>query len=124
MKGPPRRRKPSAASRSEFSSREPAESRSSVALTVAWTMAVTTVLMCDAGAVLAHGLAPRQADPRRLYLLGELLLLGGTAAGLLSLGLLPLVRRVRRTPPPQGLVAFSLCAAAAPMLALVLRAVR
>jgi hypothetical protein len=94
-----------------------------VALTVAWTVAVTTVLMCDVAAAAAHALAPRQEQPQSWYVLGELLLLAGAVAGALSLALLPLVRRVRPCSPP-GFQAFSALASVAPMLALLVRALR
>jgi hypothetical protein len=115
--GKPRRN--SGASRSDV----PAESRASGAVTVCWTVSVTTLLMCNIAAVAAQLYARRYPDARGMLMLGEMLLLAGAVIGIASLVLLPVVYRVRRVPPPQGLVVFAACLAIAPVLAVIVRAV-
>ncbi len=48
----------------------------------------------------------------------NLLLMSGALVGLLSLALLPILYRVRTVAPPQSLVVFGICLAAAPLVAL------
>lgn len=98
-----------------------AESRASEALTVAWTVTVTTVLMCNLAILAAHFYLSSNPEAKRMEMLQELMLLTGIMVGTLSLILLPIVMRVRRVPPPTGLVAFSVCLAAAPILVFVMR---
>ncbi len=56
-----------------------------------------------------------------MLLLQELMLLAGAIVGTLSLLLLPVLYRVRRVPPPKGLVVFGVCVAVAPLLAILVR---
>jgi hypothetical protein len=100
------------------------ESQTGDAATVAWTVAVTTVLLCDGAAVFGYLLALAWPQERGLGVFRELMLFAATVAGAVSLLLLPMVFRVRRVPPPTGLVMFGICAAVAPMLALAARALR
>ena len=99
----------------------PEETRVSEALTVGWTVSVTTVLMCDVAAAAAHVFFRTYPDARGVGILCELLLFAGAAIGVASLLMIPVVMRLRKTPPPTGLIAFALCAAAAPILAIVLK---
>jgi hypothetical protein len=59
-----------------------------------------------------------------MIMLRELVLLAAAIIGFVSLALLPIVFRVRRVPPPSGLTVFAVCAAAAPILALLVRNLR
>ena len=93
----------------------------SEALTVGWTVSVTTVLMCDVAAAAAHLFFRENPDARGVGVLSELLLFAGAAIGVASLIMIPVVVRVRRAPPPTGLIAFAVCAAAAPILAIALK---
>lgn len=102
----------------------PAESRASDAVTVCWTVSVTTLLMCNIAAIAAQLYARRHPQARGMLMLGEMLLLAGAVIGVASLALLPVMYRVRRSPPPPGLVVFAVCAAVAPILAVVVRAVK
>jgi hypothetical protein len=116
--------KPSRPKRRRPKAQPTGESQTGDAATVAWTMAVTTVLLCDVAAVFSHLLARAWPDERGLGVFHELMLFAATVAGAVSLLLLPVVLRVRRLPPPLGFVVFGVCAAVAPMLALVVRALR
>lgn len=98
------------------------ESPTADAATVAWTLAASTVLLCNLGVVVGHLLAVNQPDARGPAMLRELLLFAGAVVGLLTLILVPVVYRVRRVPPPVGFTVFAVCAAVAPMLGLAVRA--
>jgi hypothetical protein len=103
---------------------KPAESQASEAITVAWTVSVTMVLVCNVAAALAHLLARFAPEVRGAATFKELLLFSAAAIGAGSLLLLPVVLRVRRTLPPTGFTVFAVCAAVAPMLALLVRTLR
>jgi hypothetical protein len=100
------------------------ESQTGDAATVAWMIAVTTALLCDAAAVFGYLLALAWPNERGLSVFHELMLFAATVAGVVSLLMLPVVFRMRRVPPPIGLVIFGVFAAVAPMLALVVRSLR
>jgi hypothetical protein len=94
------------------------------AATVAWTVSVTMVLMCDIVAIGAHFYTEHHPLARNMNLLKELMLFAGAVIGFVSLALLPIVVKVRRAPPPRGVMAFAVCAAAAPILALIVHNMR
>lgn len=93
----------------------------SMAVTVAWTVSVTTVLMCNLAAAGAHFIAGRQPQATGIAVLSQWLLLSGGLIGVVSLALLPVVYRVRRQPPPTPVVAFAIFAAMAPILAIAVK---
>lgn len=97
------------------------ESQSAEVVTVAWAVLVTMVLVCDATAVGAHFVYLGNPQLRGAAVLGELMLAAGAILGIGVLALLPVVRRVRRVPPPPGFTVFAACAAAAPLIAIVAR---
>jgi RsiW-degrading membrane proteinase PrsW (M82 family) len=100
------------------------ESSPAEAATVAWTVAVTMVVACDVAAIAAHLYLLRHPGERPVAVLAQLMLFGGAVIGVASLALLPVVRKLRRVPPPTGFTVFAVCAAAAPVLALVAQAFR
>jgi RsiW-degrading membrane proteinase PrsW (M82 family) len=103
---------------------ETQESSPAEAATVAWTVSVTMVVACDVAAIVAHLYLLRNPGERPVAVLAQLMLFGGAVIGVASLGLLPVVRKLRRVPPPTGFTVFAACAAAAPVLALIARAVQ
>ena len=103
---------------------DPGESRASVLVTVAWTLAVTTCLMCQLAAVGGRLLLRWEPEARALYLFSQWMLWCGAGVGLLALILLPVVYRVRRVVPPGGLTIFAVCVAIGPILAIVLQHLR
>lgn len=105
-------------------SEEPVENRTAEAMTVAWTVTLTTVFFCNLAAILAHFYVAAHPEAQRMVMLRELLLFAGALTGLLSLALLPLVNRLRQSPPPRALIAFGICMALAPILTLMLRSLR
>lgn len=100
------------------------ETNAADATTVAWTISVTMVLLCNIVAVAAHFYMGMSRETRGLVMLQELMLIAGALIGFLSLVLLPIMLRIRRVPPPTGVLVFAVCAAAAPILALLIRATR
>ena len=100
---------------------ETAETRTSDAATVGWTVSITTVLLCNVAAVLAHFYVRWNPQARGMAVLGELMLFAGAVVGVVSLALLPIVYRLRRVPPPRGFTVFAACAALAPILAAIVR---
>jgi hypothetical protein len=100
------------------------ESRTSDAATVAWTVSVTTVFLCNIAAVAAHLYAEANPQLTGARMLSQLLLFSAAAIGLLSLMLLPAVFRLRRTAPPTGFLAFAVCSALAPILAVLVQAMQ
>jgi hypothetical protein len=99
------------------------ETRAGDATTVAWIVTVVMTLLCDLGAAAAHYWSSGYANARGILMYRELLLFAGVVIGLISLMLLPIMLKVRRVPPPTGVMAFAVCVTAAPMVAVLLRAV-
>ena len=100
---------------------EPKESQTAEAATVAWTVAVTMVVTCDLAAVVAHWYVLSNPAAKGAAMFGRLMLFSGAVIGTAALVLLPIVYRLRRTPPPTGFTVFAACASAAPILALIAR---
>jgi hypothetical protein len=118
------RKKKRTKSRARYSTEEPPESRTSVAVTVCWTVTLTTLFFLNLAASTAHFYVVANPPAQRMAMLRELLLVAGALVGCMSLALLPPVYRFRQTLPPRGLVAFGACLALAPILAVVLRAIQ
>lgn len=97
------------------------ESSAGEALTVAWTVTITTLLFCNLAIVASHYIAVQYPDAHGLRLMKELLLMAGSALGVISLALLPIVYRVREVAPPTGLAVFGAYLALAPVLTLIVR---
>ena len=99
----------------------PVESNSAEALTVAWMVTVTTLFFANLAIVGAHYFSLQYPDAEGLHLMREMLLIAGSALGVISLVLLPIVYRVRVVAPPPGLAVFGACLAIAPVLAVAVR---
>ena len=102
----------------------PTETRTSEAATIAWSLTVITVLGCDLGAIAASFLAGANPESVLIALLFESLTFAAVVIGVISLMLLPVVLKVRRQPPPRAFTAFAVLVAAAPIVAVVVRAAR
>lgn len=103
---------------------DPGESRASVLVTVAWTLAVMTCLMCQLAAVAARLLFLWDREAKSLYLFSQWMLWCGALVGVLALLLAPVVYRTRRVLPPTGLTVFAVCVAIAPILAIAIERLR
>jgi hypothetical protein len=100
------------------------ESRTGDATTVAWIVSVMMVLLCDIGAAAAHFWSRDYANPGGIALFKELLLFSGAMIGFIVLVLLPIMLKVRRVPPPTGIMVFAVCVAVAPMAAILAQNLR
>jgi len=100
---------------------DPAETRASVAITVAWMVSLTMTLVSVVCTLLASWYVAAHPDSQRMPLFKDLMLSGGALVGLLSLVLLVVVYRVRRHAPPTGLAVFAACLAIAPIVTVIAR---
>ena len=100
------------------------DNRTADATTVAWTVSVTTVFLCDIAAVAAHFYARANPQLPGAAMLSQLLLFAAATIGLISLLLLPAVVRLRKSPVPGGFLAFAVCSALAPILALIIQSMQ
>ena len=100
------------------------ETRTSDAATVAWTVSVTTVFLCNIAAVAARLYAEANPQLAGARMLSQLLLFSAAGIGFLSLMLLPALFRLRRTPPPTGFLVFAVCSALAPILAVLVQSMQ
>jgi hypothetical protein len=98
---------------------EPAESRASEAVTIAWTSSVTGVFVADLIVIAAHLYTRMNPDAQAATVLEAIMLLSAAAMGTISLVLLGIVWRTRRLKPPRGYMAFATLVAVAPILALM-----
>jgi hypothetical protein len=99
--------------------REPAETRASEAVTIAWTVSVTGVFVADLIVVAAHLYARSGPPAQPARALEAIMLLSAAIMGAASLALLPVVWRTRRLKPPQGYVVFAAFVAVAPIIVLI-----
>jgi len=92
-------------------------------LTIGWMLAVVTALVCELGLVAARSyLLVVDGEAARMTSLAAILLFASLVVGLVVLGLGYAVVRSRRVPPPRGIVVFASVVGAAPLAALLLRA--
>ena len=100
------------------------ESQASKAVTIIWSLSVVMALVCVLMAVAARLLIWAQPDSDKLPVLEAFTLFAACVIGAVSLVLVPIVYRVRRIPPPLGLVVFGVIVAAAPWLVVAVRTIR
>jgi len=119
-----KKKKPSKKKRARGNSSPTLETRGGEALTVFWGVTVLTVMLTNLLAVAAHFYQLANPAAERIVLLKGLMLFAGALIGLVSIVILPILYRVRQSPPPRGFAVFGVCAAAAPILALLVEALR
>jgi hypothetical protein len=100
------------------------ESRNAEAITVAWTVSVTTLFFCNLGILGAHFYLVNHPDAEHFAMMKKLLLMLGAMCGVISLALLVTVYRMRTVLPPSGLMVFGGCMALGPILAALVSLVR
>ena len=100
------------------------ETRQAVALTVVWTLAVTTTFLCDIGAAVSRLWLAANPEAAGAAFVSGMLLFAAVVISLLVLGLLPIVLRIRRQPPPRGYIVFAVLVAVAPILAVAIQMLR
>jgi hypothetical protein len=121
QKKPPRRRKQTPRAAGKQAS---AETRAADATTIGWMVSVTTTLLCDIAAAATLLYLRAYPHTRAMVVFQEVILFAAAAIGIISLLILPVVFRVRRSPPPSGVTVFAICVALAPILALIVRNLR
>jgi hypothetical protein len=101
-------------------SRDAAESRGSVAVTVAWMLLALSCLAAQVVA-LATWLVARAANipagrPNALLLVPTTLMMVALLTGLLAIALTPVVYRVRKARPPLAITLIALAIAVTPLI--------
>ena len=97
------------------------ESWTADATTAAWMLTVVQTLLCELGTAAARWYASAVPGATRIALLANLLLIAATVIGGVSLMLLPLMLKLRRVPPPRGILVFGVIVGAAPLLGWLVR---
>lgn len=100
------------------------ESQASKAVTIVWSLSVVMVLVCVLMAIAARLFIWAQPDSEKLPVLEAFALFAAGVIGVVSLVLLPIVYRVRRIPPPIGVVVFAVIVAASPWLVVAIRSLQ
>ena len=111
-----KRRKSSKLKSSKAAARGSGETQRAESITVFWTTCVLATVLGEAGGLIARLVIIFADSYPALELLSALLLLIAAVTGMISLGLLPLVYRWRRVPPPVAIVRFSIGAAVLPFV--------
>lgn len=104
-----------------YQHRQSQETKAAEVMTVGWTVCLTGVLLCDLVAVMVHLVVPLFSDGIHWQMLESLMLFSGSLIGLFCLILIPVVYRVRRVPPPIGIVMFAILISIAPIVASIFR---
>jgi hypothetical protein len=94
----------------------PSESRAGEAITVAWTVTVTTLVICEMVGLSATVAGRFTQDPRGVRMISGVAQFCALVLSVLSLALLPVVYRARGVPPPLPLVVFAVIAASLPLI--------
>ena len=97
------------------------ETRVAEAVTVAWMLAVVSTLMAEAVIIAARWYLSLHPELVLLQAFAELIFFAALVGGLLSLGLTPLVLKVRQTPPPRGIIVLAVVVGSAPLVVLLAR---
>jgi hypothetical protein len=116
QKKPPRQQK--------APTKDSAEAPTTEFLTIGWLLTVMTTLVCEVGYFVVTMISSWQGDVQWLELLAGVLMFAALIVGLASVALLVLVHRMRKSPPPMPIVAFSLLVGLTPVLVAIARALR
>lgn len=95
------------------------ETRVADALTVFWMITVMQVLLFELATVGFRWYFNTHPENQQIGAFSDLLYLCAALGGCISLLLLPIVWRIRRTKPPLGLTLFTVVAAALPIVTLL-----
>ena len=90
-------------------------------MTVGWPVCLTAVLLCDLVAIMVHLVMPLFFAGIHWPVFENLMLFSGSLIGLFCLILVPVVYRVRRVPPPIGIVIFAIFISTSPIVAFTAR---
>lgn len=92
----------------------PEESRHAEVTTIAWMLSVVTTLFCELGSLVAWVFLRFQPESAWVGLLSRYLLAAAAIIGVISLLLAVGVFKLRRVPPPPGIMGFALAIGLAP----------
>jgi hypothetical protein len=91
-------------------------------LTVGWMLSVITALVCELAFAGVRGyLLAVDGESPRMEMLAAVLVFAAVVVGLISLALAFAVVKAGRTPPPRGILTFSIVVGVLPLAAMVLR---
>ncbi len=100
---------------------EAAESRSALSATVAWTLSLMSTLVAEVMGFLSR-LYTKLVEPNDLLtVMGAIMLFVALIAGLVTLGLTPVVLKLAKKRPPQVIVQLACVAGALPILVILLQ---
>jgi hypothetical protein len=94
----------------------PKESQTAELLTIAWSLTVVTLVVCDVGAAISRFFLREGQPPGAGEVLWVWLLFSSGVIGVVSLLLLPLVWRLRVEKPPRGFTVLAVVVAVAPLV--------
>jgi len=98
------------------------DNRSVEALTIGWMLCVMTTLVCELGlAATRIYLLAVNPNSRWIAALAAMLLFAAAVVGSISLLLAWAVVKMRREPPPRGVLFFALVIGAAPLVTMLVR---
>lgn len=102
----------------------PPETQAADAMTIGWMLALLTSLICQVAAIAANWIS--LASPRLggLKNFGAMLFFAATVIGLVVVALIPVLYKVRKTPPPKAIVGFAIVVAIAPWVVLLVQSLR
>jgi hypothetical protein len=102
----------------------PQESRAAEAVTVFWMLTMMATLGAELVSLVSYALIARAEDPATLPLalrmLPGLLQMTALVTGLLCLLLTPVAYKLRRVPPPGGVLVIAVAVGAFPLVTLLL----
>jgi hypothetical protein len=87
-------------------------------------LAVVSALACELTAAAAGYYLTYDRDAAFIAVLCDVLLFSALVVGLIALGMIPLVLRLRQTAPPRGVTVFAIVVGVAPIVGIMLRAAR
>lgn len=93
-------------------------------LTVGWMLAVMTTLACEIAEALGRWYLATHPDAESMVYLTTMLSFSATVVGLFALGLLAVVWKMRKVPPPRGIVVFSVVVCVLPIINITVRLLR
>ncbi len=101
----------------------PAESQAAEAATIGWMLATLTGAVAELGVLAARLYTAAYPDAKGIGTAGELLLFASALIGLIVLGLIPVVYKVRTLKPPPAITAFAVVVGILPWITIIAQAV-
>ncbi len=108
-------------SASQLHYQQAAESRTAVAATVAWMLALMATVLAELLGLTCQLYTILVENLEVLRVLGTVMLFVALLAGFITLALVPIVLRVAQRRPPRSIVVFSLVVGILPLVALALQ---